>query len=108
MGSSLVGDLPPYWRLSERSFIGGLTAGREGHCWESSQDLSGFSPDGNFLHGVVIGDVSLVEAVGDGKRGEAFDAGNVAVAVAKSRGEACSRCSGSITACMNAHLFRLI
>jgi hypothetical protein len=104
---ALVGDLPAYWGLGEGGFAGGFAAGGLGHGWEGGFYFGGFSPDRDFLHGVVVGDGGLVEAVGGGGWGEGVDAGDLAVAVAEAGGEASAGGGDGVTAGVDAHLFRL-
>ncbi len=80
-GDGLVGDLPTYGGLGEGGFGGDLTGGGAGHFGEGGLNVVADGPDGDFLHGVAVGDGGLFEAVIDDDWGEAVDAGNLAVAI---------------------------
>src|ERR1700686_3328550 len=79
----LVGDLPAYRGLGQGSFGADLTGGGASHFGEGGLNVVADGPDGDFLHGVAVGDCGLFEAVVDGYRREAVDAGDLAVAVAE-------------------------
>jgi len=103
----LVGDLPTGDGLGETGGAGGLALDGLSHFGEGGEDLGRARPDGDFLHIVMVGDGGLFEAVGDGQRGEAVDAGDVAVAVAESGGEAGSGGGDGVAAGVDAHLLTL-
>lgn len=94
----LVGDLPACDGAGKGGFVGGVAAGGLGHSGERGEDLGGFGPDGDILHGVVVRDLGLGEAVGWGGWREAVDGGDVAVAVAEARGDAGTGVGGGVAA----------
>ena len=105
--AALVGDLPAGQGSGEGSFAGGVTAGGFGHGWKCDFYFVGLGPDGDILHGVVVVDLGLREAIGLGGRGEAVDGGYGAMAVAESGGEAGPGGGGSVAAGVDADLFGL-
>ena len=76
-----VGDLPAYGGLGEGGFGGDLAAGGTSHVRECGLDVVAEGPDGDFLHGVAVGDGGFFEALVDSDWGEVVDAGDFAVAV---------------------------
>ena len=101
-GGGLVRDLPAYGALGKGDRVAGLTGSGAGHGGEGSLYVVALGPDGNFFHGVAVGDGGLFKAVGDGYGGEAIDAGDFAVAVAEARGVAGSGGSDSVAADVDA------
>ncbi len=104
----LVGDLPAYGGLGEDDGVGGLAGGGVGHGGEGGLDVVAFGPDGDFLHGVGVGDGGLFEAVVNGDGSEAVDAGDLAVAVAEARSVAGSGSGDGVAADVNAGLDGLL
>lgn len=88
-------------------FAGGVTAGGLGHCGERGFDLVGIGPDGDILHGVVVGHLGFGEAVGLGWWGEAVDAGDDAMAVAEAWCVAGTGGGGGVAAGVDTEFFRL-
>jgi hypothetical protein len=83
---ALVGDLPAYGALGEGDGGGVVACDGVGHGGEGSLNILALSPDGDFFHGVGVGDSSLFESVVDGDGSRAGDAGDFAVAVAEAWG----------------------
>lgn len=106
--AALVGDLPAYRGLGEGGYAGGLAAGDLGHGGEGCEDFGGFGPDGDLLHGVVIGHLGFVEAVGEGRWGEAVDGVDDAVAVAEPWRVAGACCGDGVAADVDGHLYGFI
>ena len=104
----LVGNLPAYGGLGEGGFGGDLTGGGASHFGEGGLDVVAEGPDGDLLHGVAVGDGGLFEAVVDGDRGEAVDAGDLAVAVAEAWSKAGAGGGDGVATGVNAHLFGLV
>lgn len=69
--------------MVESDFAGGCIVDGLRHLGERSEDFWGLGPDGDFVDGVAIDDGGLLEAVDDSERCGAFDAGDVAAAVAE-------------------------
>jgi len=84
----LIGDLPAYGGLGEGGLGGYLACSRACHVGEGGLDVVAEGPDGNLLHGVAVGHGGFLEAIVDGDRGEAADAGDFTMAIAEARGEA--------------------
>src|SRR6267378_6989391 len=82
-GLRSVGDLPAYGGLGESGFGCDLAGGGAGHLRKGGLDVVADGPDGDFLHGVAVGDGGLFEAVVDGDGSEAVDAGDLTVSVAE-------------------------
>ncbi len=95
---ALIGDLPACDGAGEGGFAAGGAAGGVGHVGEGGEDFGGLGPDGDILHGVVVGDLRLGEAVGWRGRREAVDGGDVAVAVAEAGRDAGSGVGGGVAA----------
>ena len=100
----LVGDLPAYWGLGEDDGVGGLAGRGVGHGGEGGLDIVALGPDGDFLHGVGVGDGGFFEAVVDGDGREAIDSGDLAVAVAEAWSVAGSSGGDGVAADVNAGL----
>ena len=107
-GDGSVGDLPAYGSLGEGGFGGDLTGGGARHFGEGGLNVVADGPDGDFLHGVVVGDGSLFEAVDDGDWGEAVDAGNLAVAVTEAGSVAVSGWGNGVATDMDAGFYGLV
>ena len=82
-----------------------MSGGGGGHVGEGGLYGGGFCPDGNVLHGVVVGDLGLGESVGLSGWGEGVDGSDGAVAVAEAGGETGSGGGGGVAAGVDAHLF---
>src|SRR5437868_423932 len=108
VGVGLVGDLPAYGGLGEGGFGCDLAGGGASHLWERGLDVVTHCPDGNFLHGVAVGDSGLFEAVVDGDRSGAVDTGDLAVPVAEARGVAGSGWSDGVSTDVDALLDGLL
>src|SRR5258707_8043268 len=89
-----VGDLPAYWGLGEDGFCADLAGGGAGHLGEGRLDVVADGPDGDFLHGVFVGDGGFFEAVVDDDWSGAVDAGDLTVAVTE---------AGSVTGSRRGH-----
>ena len=99
-----VGDLPAYRGLGEGGFCSDLAGGGMGHLGEDGLNVVAESPDGNFFHGVAVGNGGLFEAVDDCDRGEAVNAGDLTVTVAEVRCEASAGSGDGIAGNVNAVL----
>lgn len=105
---SLVRDLPAYGGLGEGGYTGGVAAGDLRHGGEGLEDIGGFGPDGNVLHGVVKGHLGLVEAVGHSGRGEMIDGVGHAVAIAEAWRITGAEGGDGVAADVDGHLYALI
>src|ERR1035438_8265691 len=97
----LVGHLPACDGAGKGGFVGGGSAGGLGHSGERGEDLCGFGPDRDVLHGVAVDDLRFGEAVGGRGRREAVDGGDVAVAVAEAGRDAGTGVGGGVAAGVN-------
>ena len=104
----LVRNLPAYRRLGESGDAGGVAVGDLRHGREGLEDIGGFGPDGDVFHGVVIGHLGFVEAVGNGGRGEVIDCVGDAVAVAEPGRVAGTHRGDGVATDVDRHLHSLI
>ena len=100
----LVGDLPAYGGLGEGGFGGDLTGGGARHLGEGGLNVVAESPDGDFFHGVAVGDGGFFEAVADGDWSRTVDAGDLAVAVTEAGSVAGSCWGDGVAADVDARL----
>ena len=108
MKSPLIGDLPAQRGLGESDGVGGLAGGGAGHSREGDLYIVALGPDGNFFHGVAVGDGGFFKAVGYRYGCKAVDAGDFAMAIAEAWGVAGSGGGDSVSADVDAGLDRFV
>src|SRR5271155_1980746 len=106
--AELVGNLPANGRLGEDGLCCDLTGGGAGHVREGILDVVAECPDGNFLHGVAVGDGCFFESFVDGEWGGTLDAGDFAVTVAEAGCVASSGWSNGVATDVDTRLDGLV
>lgn len=105
---ALVGDLPAYRGLRQGGYTSRMAADDLRHRGKGGANVARFGPDRDLFHGIGIGDLSLLETIGDGGRGEVVDGIDHPVAVAEPRRIPFSNIGYGVSADVNGHLYRLI
>ena len=94
--------------MGKGGFGGDLAVRGSGHVGEGSLDVVAERPDGNFFHGVAVGDGGFFKAVGYRYGCKAVDAGDFAMAIAEAWGVAGSGGGDSVSADVDAGLDRFV
>src|SRR5437763_5133743 len=98
----LVRHLPSDHSSSKGRLPRGFTAECAFEFGKHGLHIFGLGPDGNFLHGVAVGDVALGEAVGLRGLSETIDCGDETVSVAEPGCVTSADVCGRIAAHVNA------